>query len=78
MTGESLVQRRMSPTIYRPAWFGFAMDGSASITSHLAQWVLDTVLTGNFKASPARFKYFISLTSDKISKLPVEFRGSVR
>jgi hypothetical protein len=43
---------------------------------HDGEWVVDTVLTGNFKASPARFEYFISLTGDKISKLRVEFRGS--
>jgi hypothetical protein len=40
------------------------------------EWIIDTVMTGNFKASPARFEYFISLTRDKISKLRVEFRGS--
>ena len=40
------------------------------------EWVVDTVLTGNFKTSPARFEYFISLSGDKISKLRVEFRGS--
>ena len=43
---------------------------------HDGEWIIDTVLTGNFKASPARFEYFISLTGDKISKLRVEFRGS--
>jgi hypothetical protein len=43
---------------------------------HDGEWVVDTLLTGNFKASPARFEYFISLTGDKISKLRVEFRGS--
>ena len=42
------------------------------------EWVVDTVLTGNFKASPARFEYFIALSSDKIAKLRVEFRGSTR
>jgi hypothetical protein len=36
------------------------------------QWVVDTVMTGNFKASPARFEYFISLSGDEISKLRVE------
>jgi hypothetical protein len=41
-------------------------------------WIVDTVLTGNFKASPARFEYFISLTGEKISKLRVEFRGSLK
>jgi hypothetical protein len=43
---------------------------------HEGEWIVDTVLTGNFKASPARFEYFISLMGDKISKLRVEFRGS--
>ena len=40
------------------------------------EWIIDTVMTGNFKASPARFEYFISLTGNKLSKLRVEFRGS--
>src|ERR1700682_3412742 len=39
-------------------------------------WVVDTVMTGDFKASPARFVYFITLSGDKISALRVEFRGS--
>jgi hypothetical protein len=43
---------------------------------HEGEWVVDTVLKGNFKASPAQFEYFISLTDDKISKLRVEYRGS--
>jgi hypothetical protein len=36
MSGESLGQRRTSPTMCRRVWSGFAMDGSASIISHLA------------------------------------------
>jgi len=43
-----------------------------------AEWVLDTVLTGDFKASPARFEYFIKLDGDKISYLRAEFRGSLK
>jgi hypothetical protein len=43
---------------------------------HDGDWIVDTVLTGNFKASPARFEYFIALDGDKISTLRVEFRGS--
>jgi hypothetical protein len=42
------------------------------------EWIVDTVLTGNFKASPARFEYFFGLSGDKLAKLRVEFRGSVR
>jgi hypothetical protein len=41
------------------------------------KWVIDTVMTGDFKASPARFEYFITLSGDKISALRVEFRGSM-
>jgi hypothetical protein len=43
---------------------------------HEGEWIVGTVLTGDFKASPARFEYFISLRGDKISKLRVEVRGS--
>jgi hypothetical protein len=42
------------------------------------EWIVDTVLTGNFKASPARFEYFISLNADRINRLRVEFRGSAK
>jgi hypothetical protein len=31
-----------------------------------------------FRASPARFEYFITVTRNKISALRVEFRGSLR
>ena len=41
------------------------------------EWIVDTVLTGNFKASPARLEYFISRLGDRISKLRVEFRDYV-
>jgi hypothetical protein len=44
---------------------------------HDGEWMVDTVLTGNFKASPARFEYVIALSGDKISRLRVEFRGSL-
>ena len=42
------------------------------------EWIVDTVMTGNFKASPASFQYFITLDGDKISALRVEFRGSLK
>jgi hypothetical protein len=42
------------------------------------EWIIDTVMTGDFKASPARFEYFISLIGDRISALRVEFRGSLK
>ena len=42
------------------------------------QWVVDTVMRGDFKASPARFLYTIGLRGNKISALRVEFRGSLK
>jgi hypothetical protein len=42
------------------------------------QWIVDTVMRGNFKASPARFLYTIGLRGDKISALRVEFFGSLK
>jgi ketosteroid isomerase-like protein len=42
------------------------------------EWFVHTVMTGDFKASPARFLYTIALSGDKISALRVEFRGSVK
>jgi hypothetical protein len=41
------------------------------------EWVIDTVMAGDFKASPARFEYFITLENGKISTLRTEFRGSM-
>ena len=43
-----------------------------------SEWIVDTVMTGDFKASPARFEYFITINGDKISALRVEFRGSLK
>jgi hypothetical protein len=43
-----------------------------------SEWIIDTIMTGDFKASPARFEYFITLSDDRISALRVEFRGSLR
>ena len=42
------------------------------------EWIIDTIMTGDFKASPARFEYFITLSGEKISALRVEFRGSLK
>jgi hypothetical protein len=42
------------------------------------QWIVDTVMRGDFKASPARFLYTIELRGDKISALRVEFLGSLK
>ena len=42
------------------------------------EWVIDTVMTGNFKASPARFQYFIKIRGGKVSYLRTEFMGSVK
>jgi hypothetical protein len=42
------------------------------------EWIVDTVMTGDFKASPARFEYFIALRGEKISILRVEFRGPLK
>jgi hypothetical protein len=47
-------------------------------TERDGEWVIDTVLTGNFKTSPARFEYFIAVIGEKIAKLRVEFRGSTK
>jgi hypothetical protein len=40
-------------------------------------WVIDTVMSGDFKASPARFQYFITIRGGKISTLRVAFLGSL-
>lgn len=42
------------------------------------EWIIDTVMSGNFKASPARFQYFIKITDSKISYLRSEFLGSLK
>jgi hypothetical protein len=45
---------------------------------HNDEWVIDTVMSGDFKASPARFQYFISVQEGKISALRSEFLGSLK
>jgi hypothetical protein len=63
-------------------WIGKSISGLHLQTDvrgwkeHDGEWIVDTVLTGNFKTSPARFEYFIALDGDRISRLRVEFRGS--
>ena len=42
------------------------------------EWIIDTVMTGNFKASPARFQYFIKISFGKVSYLRAEFLGSLK
>ena len=50
----------------------------ASCEERDGQWIVDTVMRGDFKASPARFLYTIGLRADKISALRVEFLGSLK
>jgi hypothetical protein len=42
------------------------------------EWVIDTVMSGDFNASPARFQYFIIIEDEKISALRSEFLGSLK
>lgn len=42
------------------------------------EWVVDTTVTGDFAASPARFEYFFVLEDARIQSLRVEFRGSLK
>ena len=44
-------------------------------TEQNGEWIIDTVMKGDFPGSPARFEYFIALNKHKISSLRVEFRG---
>jgi hypothetical protein len=42
------------------------------------EWTVDTVMSGDFKASPARFQYFITVRDGRISALRSEFLGSLK
>jgi hypothetical protein len=42
------------------------------------RWIVDTVMRGDFKASPARFLYTIGLRGNKISALRVGFLASLK
>lgn len=42
------------------------------------RWIVDTMMRGDFKASPARFLYTVGLRSNKISALRVDFLGSLK
>ena len=45
-------------------------------TEQGSEWIVGTVMTGDFKASPARFEYFITLSGDKNSVRRIEFAKS--
>lgn len=42
------------------------------------EWIINTIVSGDFKASPARFEYIIQVGDDEIQSLRVEFRGSLK
>ncbi len=50
----------------------------ASCEEQDGRWIVDTVMNGDFKASPARFLYTIGLRDNRISALRVEFLGSLK
>lgn len=40
-------------------------------------WSVSTIVSGDFKASPARFRYLVGVSDDKISSLDIAFAGTV-
>lgn len=50
----------------------------SKITEDDGLWVVETVVSGNFSASPAKFIYRITLDTEKIASLDIEFGGSLR
>ena len=50
----------------------------ASCEEQDGRWIVDIVMRGDFKASPARFLYTIGLRANKISALRAEFLGSLK
>jgi hypothetical protein len=42
------------------------------------KWIIDTVMSGDFKASPARFQYFVTIRDGKIASLRSAFLGSLK
>jgi hypothetical protein len=78
------MKRGIGPPLQITQWIEKSISG-LQLQSEIRDWkrqstdcIVDTVMSGNFKASPARFEYFIALTGDKICKLRVEFQGTVR
>ena len=41
-------------------------------------WTVDTIVSGDFKASPASFIYLVRLEHDKIVMLDIQFAGSLK
>jgi hypothetical protein len=41
-------------------------------------WTIETIMSGDFKASPAKFTYKIKLKDSKISFLDIEFGGTAQ
>jgi SnoaL-like domain len=42
------------------------------------EWIIDTVMSGDFKASPARFQYLVTIRDGKIASLRSAFLGSLK
>lgn len=40
-------------------------------------WIVETVVSGDFKLSPAKFIYHFKIENDKISYLDIEFAGAL-
>lgn len=49
----------------------------AGCTEDNGVWIIDTIVRGDFKASPAKFVYRIVLEEDMIASLDIQFGGSV-
>jgi len=41
-------------------------------------WVIETIVCGDFSASPAKFIYHLEIVNDKIEFLDIEFAGSLK
>ena len=40
------------------------------------EWIINTIMSGDFKGSPALFKFYITIAVGKIYRLNVQFLGS--
>ncbi|MBX9906527.1 nuclear transport factor 2 family protein [Patescibacteria group bacterium] len=66
------------------AWIDKSLSGLNLDTeiSHVTEkdesWVIETIVSGDFSASPAKFVYYVALAEDKISSLDIEFAGSLK
>lgn len=84
----TVIDRGENKTMYGKdeieAWINSSLSG-LNLSTEIAQaketdglWVIETIVSGDFSASPARFIYTIGVEQEKLSSLDIAFAGSLK